>query len=141
MVSLRKTLAALLGATVALAPGVMGACYTVFGPILVNPDGTPDNPPMRGAGLFLLASPVLFVILVAFYALTIQLLHRVARLSRASICSVGLAAAAALWVLLVIREGELSSDTAIGITVVSAVIASCLLAGSLASWIVLSERA
>jgi len=134
---MRRTLGALLGATVALTPGVLGACYTVFGPLSLNPDGAPDNPPMRGAGLFLLASPPLFGILLMFYALSIHLLHWAARLSRTSLCSTSLAAAVALWFWLVVREGEVSTGDALGITIISAVVGALLLAGALASWAVL----
>jgi hypothetical protein len=134
---MHKTLGALLGATVALTPGVLGACWTVFGPLSLNPDGIPDNPPMRGAGLFLLASPFLFGILFMFYALSIQLLHWAARLSRNSLCSTSLAAAAALWVWLVVREGGLSTDGAVPVTILSAVVGALMLAGALVSWLAL----
>lgn len=134
---MRKTLAALLGATIALAPGMLGACYTVFGPLSLNPDGTPDNPPMRGAGLFLLASPFLFGILLMFYAISIELLQRASRLSRISLCSTSLAAAVGLWFWLVVREGDVSTEDAVGITILSAVVGALLLAGALASWVVL----
>ncbi len=134
---MRKTLAALLGATVALTPGVLGACYTVFGPLSLNPDGTPDNPPMRGAGLFLLASPLLFGTLLMFYVTNIQVLQWAARLSRTSLCSTSLAAAVALWFWLVVREGDVSTDDAVGITILSGVVGALLLAGALACWVVL----
>ena len=32
----------------------------------LNADGTPDNAPVRGAGVFILLSPVLFVLITAF---------------------------------------------------------------------------
>lgn len=133
----RKIAAALAGATVALAPGVLGACYTVFGPTPLNPDGTPDNPPLRGAAFFLLASPLLFAVVSLFYGLSIHLLHRAVRLSLFSLCAASLAATTVLWVWLVVRAGEISIDGTVETTIVSTAVAAVLLFGSLASWIVL----
>jgi len=129
--------ASLVGATVALAPGVLGACYMVFGPGFVNPDGTPDNPPMRGAGVFLLASPLLFGIVAVFYAVAIQVLFRVGRLSAAYLSSVSISAGAAFWIWMVVRAGSVSWDDAVGIAVLSGIVAVLLVGGSLASWLVL----
>jgi hypothetical protein len=43
----------------------LGAIYTVFLVPFVNPDGSPDNAPNRGAGFFLFVLPVLFLLSLA----------------------------------------------------------------------------
>ena len=136
MSRIRRGVASLVGAAVALAPGVLGACYTVFGPGFVNPDGTPDNPPMRAAGVFLLASPLLFGILAAFYGVAIQALFRAGRLSATPLSLVSIAAGVAFWIWMLVRAGSVSSGDAVGIAVLSGIVALLLTGGSLASWLV-----
>ena len=53
----RTVLASFVGATVAYTPPVLGGLYTVLGPGFVNPGGSPDNAPARGAGLFIPGEP------------------------------------------------------------------------------------
>jgi hypothetical protein len=38
----------------------------------LNPDGSPDNAPVRGAGVFILFSPILFLVVAFFGAMVLQ---------------------------------------------------------------------
>lgn len=133
----RRLVAIVVGALVALAPGLVGACFAVFGSGFVNADGTPDNPPIRGAALFLLASPLLLACLLGYYAVAIEFLSRLVRLSFGWLLSASVAAALALWVWLLVREGNPSWEDIVNTGILSAVVAILLAGGSLASWLVL----
>lgn len=131
----RTVLASFVGATVACAPPALGGLYAVLVGF-VNPDGSPDNAPARGAAFLLLVSPFLFVIVWTFFALSILLLHRASRLSVTSLCLVGGVMAIASWgVALVVTSARPTKllDTA----VMGGLLCVLLLAGSVASWLVL----
>jgi hypothetical protein len=130
----RAVLASFAGAAVACGLPVLGSLYSVLGPGFVNPDGSPDNAPARGAGLFLLASPFLFVIVWAFFALSILLLHRASRLSCPSLCLVSAATAVGSWGVAMVAMGARQTNV---LATLSGGLAVLLLAGSVASWMVL----
>jgi hypothetical protein len=54
----------------------------------LNPDGTPDNAPIRGAGIFVLVSPVLFILFTAFTFLGAVLLQRIKQLRPLALASI-----------------------------------------------------
>jgi len=73
--------AALVASLATLLIPVGTALWTVFSPPALNPDGSPDNAPLRGAGFFLLASPVFLLALATYFALVPVILRRIRRLS------------------------------------------------------------
>jgi uncharacterized membrane protein len=54
----------------------------------LNPDGTPDNAPIRGAGIFVLISPVIFVLFTAFAFLGTLLLQHFKQLRPMALASI-----------------------------------------------------
>jgi hypothetical protein len=60
---------------------IMGLLESWFGMPYTNPDGTPDNAPIRAAGILIMLSPLIFVLLTALVFFTTLLLRSIRRLT------------------------------------------------------------
>jgi hypothetical protein len=60
---------------------VLGLISSWFEMPYMNPDGTPDNAPIRAAGILIMLSPLIFVLFAAVVFLTALMLQRIRRLT------------------------------------------------------------
>ena len=82
--------AAFVASVAAIIVPVCGGLWYVFGPPVLNADGSPDNAPIRGAGLFLFASPILALVLVGYFAVAPLLLRRIHRLTLSALVALNI---------------------------------------------------
>jgi hypothetical protein len=83
---------------------IVGLVDSWFEMPYTNPDGTPDNAPIRAAGILLMLSPVLFILLTALTFFSALLLRGIGRLTpRALITVVVLASISAAFLMAVGR--------------------------------------
>ncbi|EHL21204.1 hypothetical protein KYG_19158 [Acidovorax sp. NO-1] len=79
---------------------ILPAVQTPF----MNADGTPDNAPIRGAGILILISPLIFVLLSAGTFSIAALLQRFNRLTPRSLATIAVATSLCLAVLMVLSR-------------------------------------
>src|SRR5207302_1808861 len=76
MITKRRMFYASLASAAAILVVLAISSYIVMQTPYQNPDGTPDNAPIRAVGIFFLISPVLFVAVAALtFAGAVLLLH------------------------------------------------------------------
>ncbi len=80
---------------------IIGLVSSWFEMPYTNPDGTPDNAPIRAAGILIMLSPLIFVLLAALAFFTTLLLQKVRRLTPRALLTVVLLASVATAVLMV----------------------------------------
>lgn len=134
----RSALRALVAAIAALAVPVGLALALVFGPPSVNPDGSPDNAPVRGAALFLFVSPVLLLLLACYFSLAAGVLQRLRPISLPALLACNLLPSLGVGFLFGIHGLRTfgTRDAAISLALFGAFSLGFLGLGSLAWWLV-----
>jgi len=100
----------------------------------LNPDGSPDNAPVRGAGIFMLISPVLFVLFTAFTFVVAVLLQHIKQLKPMVLASIVMVASFGLGFVMVLDRPFGWRDALYYFMVFSALIIATLSLSALVWW-------
>ena len=97
--SSQRAVAALAASIAAFIVPVGGGLWLVFGPPVLNADGSPDNAPVRSAALLLFVSPAFVLVLTAYFAIAPAILRRVHRVTLGALAAVNLLPSVAIALL------------------------------------------
>ena len=102
--TLRRMLFASLAAAFAFLAVPACCLLSVVLTPYMNADGTPDNAPVRAAGILILISPLIFILLTAATFFITALLQRFNRLAPRSLATIAVATSLCLAVLMVLSR-------------------------------------